>query len=59
MWREKGIPLDFNASDDRLNPIARVEFLDSTLTELGRQQCKSKRDQCSKLTPQLIILSPL
>ena len=59
MWREKDIPIDFNSSDDRLNPIVRTEFLDSPLTELGRQQCKSRRDQCSILSPELIIVSPL
>ena len=59
IWREKGLPIDFDSSDPDLNPVIRQEFLDPPLTETGRQQCMDKREQCSLLNPELVIVSPL
>ena len=59
IWREKGLPIDFDSLDPTFNPVIRNEFLDPPLTETGRQQCKDKREECSKLTPELVIVSPL
>lgn len=59
IWREKGLPIDFDSLDPTLNPVIRHEFLDPPLTETGRQQCKDKREECSQLKPELIIVSPL
>lgn len=59
IWREKGLPIDFDSQDPSLNPVIRNEFLDPPLTENGRQQCKDRREQCSTLNPELVIVSPL
>lgn len=59
IWREKGLPIDFDSDDPDLNPVIRTEFLDPPLTETGRHQCKDRRSECSKLSPELVIVSPL
>lgn len=59
IWREKGLPIDFDSTDPNLNPVIRPEFLDPPLTETGRQQCKEKRSECAELSPELLIVSPL
>lgn len=59
IWREKGLPIDFDSGDPNLNPVIRTEFLDPPLTETGRQQCKDRKSECEKLSPELVIVSPL
>lgn len=59
IWREKGLPIDFDSQDPDLNPVIRTEFLDPPLTEKGRQQCKDRQEECSRLSPELVIVSPL
>lgn len=59
IWREKGLPIDFDSQDPGLNPVIRPEFLDPPLTDTGRQQCKDRRTQCASLSPDLVIVSPL
>ena len=59
IWREKGLPIDFDSHDSNLNPVIRPEFLDPPLTETGRQQGIARRNQCASLSPQLVIVSPL
>lgn len=59
IWREKGLPIDFDSQDPNLNPVIRPEFLDPPLTETGRQQCKDRRSDCAKLSPEAVIVSPL
>ena len=59
MWREAGKPIDFDSTDPELNPVIRPEMVDPPLTELGRQQCISVREGCSRLSPELVIVSPL
>lgn len=59
IWREQGLPIDFDSDDPKLNPVIRTEFLDPPLTETGRQQCKDQRSECSTLSPELVIVSPL
>ena len=59
MWREAGRPIDFDSPDPELNPVIRAEMVDPPLTELGRRQCSSVREGCSKLSPQVVIVSPL
>lgn len=59
MWREVGKPIDFDSTDPELNPVIRPEMVDPPLTELGRQQCISVREGCSRLSPELVIVSPL
>ena len=59
IWREKGFPIDFDSKDPNVNPVIRSEFLDPPLTETGRQQCKDRRSECAKMSPELVIVSPL
>ena len=61
MWREElNKPvIDFESSDPALNPVVRPELLDPPLTHSGILQCKARRDECSRLTPELIVVSPL
>eukprot|EP00579_Thalassiosira_antarctica_P026056 CAMPEP_0202015638 /NCGR_PEP_ID=MMETSP0905-20130828/32479_1 /ASSEMBLY_ACC=CAM_ASM_000554 /TAXON_ID=420261 /ORGANISM="Thalassiosira antarctica, Strain CCMP982" /LENGTH=375 /DNA_ID=CAMNT_0048575837 /DNA_START=1 /DNA_END=1128 /DNA_ORIENTATION=- len=59
MWRELERPIDFDSLDPNLNPVVRPEFLDPPLTALGMQQCKSQRDLCASLSPELVIVSPM
>jgi broad specificity phosphatase PhoE len=59
IWREKGLPIDFDSHDSNLNPVIRPEFIDPPLTETGRQQGIARRNQCASLSPQLLIVSPL
>ena len=59
MWREAGRPIDFDSPDPELNPVTRTEMVDPPLTELGRRQCSSVREECSKLSPEIVIVSPL
>jgi broad specificity phosphatase PhoE len=59
IWRELGKPIDFDSRDLNLNPAMRDEILDPPLTESGRQQCKARRAECSMLSPELVIVSPL
>jgi len=59
IWREKGLPIDFDSHDVNLNSVIRPEFLDPPLTETGRQQGIARRNQCKSLSPQLLIVSPL
>lgn len=59
MWRELDRPIDFDSSDPNLNPVVRPEFLDPPLTALGMQQCRSQRDLCNGLSPELVIVSPM
>jgi len=59
MWRELDRPIDFDSSDPNLNPVVRPEFLDPPLTALGMQQCRSQRDLCNGLAPELVIVSPM
>ena len=59
MWREAGRPIDFDSPDPELNPVTRKEMVDPPLTELGRRQCISVREGCNKLSPEVIIVSPL
>jgi len=59
VWREKGLPIDFDSTDPDVNPVIREEFLDPPLTETGRRQCKDRRIQCATLSPELVIVSPL
>ena len=59
MGRDVGKPIDFDSNDPELNPVIRPEMMDPPLTELGRQQCISVREGCSRLSPELVIVSPL
>ncbi len=59
IWREKGLPIDFDSKDPAVNPVIRNEFLDPPLTETGRQQCKDRQEECAQLSPELVIVSPL
>ena len=59
IWREKGLPIDFDSDDFDLNPVIRPEFLDPPLTETGRQQGIARREECASLSPELLIVSPL
>ena len=59
MWREAGRPIDFDSPDPELNPVTRTEMVDPPLTELGRKQCTAVREECSKLSPEVVIVSPL
>ncbi|EJK75775.1 hypothetical protein THAOC_02492 [Thalassiosira oceanica] len=59
IWRETGKPIDFDSPDPNLNPVVRPEFCDPPLTALGNAQCSSQRPLCSRLTPELIIVSPM
>ena len=59
VWRERGLPIDFDSTDPELNPLIREEFLDPPLTETGRRQSMDRRIQCAALTPELVIVSPL
>ena len=59
MWREAGRPIDFDSPDPELNPVTRAEMVDPPLTELGRKQCTAVREECSRLSPEVVIVSPL
>ena len=59
MWRELERPIDFDSPDPNLNPVVRPEFLDPPLTNLGEKQCRSQRDLCATLSPELVIVSPM
>jgi len=59
MWRELERPIDFDSPDPNLNPVVRPEFLDPPLTNLGEKQCRSQRDLCATLEPELMIVSPM
>lgn len=59
MWKEQGMLVDLDSADPNLNPIVRPEFLDPPLTARGMQQCRSQRDLCATLSPELVIVSPL
>lgn len=59
MWRELDRPIDFDSPDPNLNPVVRPEFLDPPLTALGMQQCRSQRELCNGLAPELVIVSPM
>lgn len=59
MWRELERPIDFDSPDPNLNPVVRPEFLDPPLTNLGMQQCRSQRELCASLSPELVIVSPM
>lgn len=59
IWRELGKPLDFGSADPALNPATRAEILDPPLTYSGVQQCRARRLDCSQLTPELVVVSPL
>lgn len=59
IWRETGKPIDFDSPDPNLNPVVRPEFCDPPLTALGNAQCSSQRPLCSRLCPELIIVSPM
>lgn len=59
IWRELGKPIDFDSSDVELNPVIRAEILDPPLTHSGIEQCKARRAECSKMSPELVIVSPL
>jgi broad specificity phosphatase PhoE len=50
---------DVYHNDVEVNPFLRSEIIDSPLTELGREQCRVQKDQASKLSPEVIIVSPL
>lgn len=54
-----GSPVNLESHDPKQNPMLRKEVLDSPLTEVGRQQCLSCRDEASLLNPELVIVSPL
>lgn len=41
------------------NPYRRAEVLDPPLTELGRKQAKALRPQARRLSPELVVVSPL
>ena len=59
IYREWDKPIDFESKDPMLNPAMRSEILDPPLTHTGIQQCKARRNKCSQLNPELIIVSPL
>ena len=59
MWREAGRPIDFDSPDPDLNPVTRTEMVDPPLTALGIKQCTAVREGCGKLSPEVIIVSPL
>ena len=50
---------DVYLNDVKANPFLRSEIIDSPLTELGREQCRSQKDLASRLSPEVIIVSPL
>ena len=50
---------DVYLNDVKSNPFLRSEIVDSPLTELGREQCRSQKDLASRLSPEVIIVSPL
>jgi len=57
---DANVPLsDVYLNDVKANPFLRSEIVDSPLTELGRQQCRSQKDLASSLSPEMIIVSPL
>lgn len=50
---------DVYLNDVTVNPFLRTEMIDSPLTELGREQCRARKEQASNLSPEVIIVSPL
>lgn len=54
-----GNPIQVDDPDPKNNPFVRPEIYDSPLTQQGRQECATRRQQASKLSPEVIIVSPL
>jgi hypothetical protein len=60
MYRELlGRSINIDDTDPSQNPFIREETLDSPLTEKGRLECAARRNEASKLKPEVVIVSPL
>ena len=59
LWREMKMPIDMDSKDMVQNPFVRPEIVDAPLTEMGRQQGIEQRRVAAKLSPQLVVVSPL
>jgi len=57
--RTAGVTPSVDSFDPAINPWLRPEIVDSPLTETGKDQCRNQCELASKLTPELVIVSPL
>ena len=57
--RSTGQTFDIDDPNPDINPFVKPEIQDSPLTYQGRLEAEQRYDQATKLSPQLIIVSPL
>jgi broad specificity phosphatase PhoE len=57
--RYLGKEFNIDDNDPTVNPFVRADIHDSPLTSKGRQEASMQRSYASKLSPEVIIVSPL
>ena len=57
--RAFGNDLDIDDPNPQTNPFVKPEIQDSPLTHKGRQEALAQKSAASKLSPQVVIVSPL